>query len=105
MVLDLLSKLSGKGIKVKAVNDDLNIDAPKGSLTQEIINEIRQLKPAIIDYLKAKTLKEITVFRKAEKKKYYKLSSAQLRMFLINQIDKSNLSYNMVTSFPVDATF
>lgn len=105
MIYNLLTKLSEQGIKLKVEKDDLHVDAPKGALTETVVAEIRKFKPEIITYLKEKRDKPAVAFKKAEKKEYYRLSAAQRRMFLIHQLDQTNLSYNMVTSMDVGKDF
>lgn len=51
-VLDLLTDLASKGVKLSVEGDDLRCYAPKGSLTKEVRDRIVRNKPKIIDRLR-----------------------------------------------------
>ena len=106
MINELLSKLSALDIRVSLKNEsELNIDAPKGSMTPDLVNELRQQKADLIKYLlRHKGTKDLSI-PKAEQKDYYNLSPAQRRMFFLNEISENNISYNMVTSVELPEDF
>jgi amino acid adenylation domain-containing protein len=102
-VLNLLSRLKEQDIIVKVVDDKLNIDAPKGRLTPELINELKENKNEIIEFLQKKVqnrMKYISIAAE-EKKEYYTLSSAQRRLYFLHMIAPGSTSYNTHYVIPI----
>ncbi|MEO1340676.1 MAG: thioester reductase domain-containing protein [Cyanobacteria bacterium J06635_13] len=54
MLQDLITNLKKLDIKLSLDRDELSIDAPKGVLTKDLVLKLKENKPAIITYLKAK---------------------------------------------------
>ncbi|MEL6928237.1 MAG: thioester reductase domain-containing protein [Cyanobacteria bacterium J06600_6] len=50
----LIEQLKQLDIKLSLDKDDLSIDAPKNVLTKDLISKLKENKPAIVTYLKAK---------------------------------------------------
>ena len=50
---DLISRLEALGCRVSLDGDKLNLSAPKGVLTDELREEIRQRRSEVIQYLQA----------------------------------------------------
>jgi surfactin family lipopeptide synthetase A len=93
---ELLLKLKKLNVGIKADGENLKVTVPKGFNNPDIISALKENKDLIIDYLKNvkdlnSTMDEIP---KAVEKEYYPLTSPQLRLFLLNQINKSSLAYN-----------
>jgi len=81
-------------IIVSISNDDLKIRAPKSALTKEIVEDIRARKTEIINFFK--TINGNTsAIPQASEKRYYKSSSAQKRLYFIQELDKTSLAYNI----------
>lgn len=59
---------------------------------------------AIGDYIEGAEKDIYSSIEPAEKKEYYPLSPIQRRMFIINQHDENNLSYNIPTVFYLEGT-
>ncbi len=49
----------------------------------------------IARFIRGSVTSEFKTIKKAEKKEYYELSSAQRRLFILQQLDKKNTGYNM----------
>jgi amino acid adenylation domain-containing protein len=95
-VVSLLSTLKSSGISVRLVDDQLKLNAPKGKLTPELLNELKQHKEQIIEFLRGIFKKgEYTPIKQVEKREYYELSSAQKRLYFIHQMVPDSTPYNM----------
>lgn len=99
----LLKKINKFNIKLDYVDEKLDIQAPKGTMTKELLDEIKLHKNELIEF--------ITLHRKAEKqifipktsqKEGYVLSSSQRRLWLLSQLDGGNTAYNMPSIFKVN---
>ncbi len=96
----LLKHIEASTITITLLDDQLKIDAPKGSLTKPIIASLKNNKEALINLLKEDStalsgynLKN--TIQPAEKKAYYPLSSPQKRLYFLNQFDTTSTEYNM----------
>lgn len=96
-VLYLLSSLKEAGIKIRLVEGQLKIKAPRGKLTSALINEIKDKKDEIIAFLQTNVQKclEYSPIETAEKKDYYPLSPAQKRLYVLQQMDLESTAYNI----------
>lgn len=96
----LINKLKQNNIKVSAVGENLELDFPENFNADSIINEIKENKEALISYIgKASQMqKEIP---KIKEQKYYPLSHAQRRLWIIDQLADDKRMYNvpMIHSF------
>nr|NIM11726.1 amino acid adenylation domain-containing protein [Candidatus Aminicenantes bacterium]NIM78476.1 amino acid adenylation domain-containing protein [Candidatus Aminicenantes bacterium]NIN17737.1 amino acid adenylation domain-containing protein [Candidatus Aminicenantes bacterium]NIN41613.1 amino acid adenylation domain-containing protein [Candidatus Aminicenantes bacterium]NIN84387.1 amino acid adenylation domain-containing protein [Candidatus Aminicenantes bacterium] len=76
-------------IMIAQLHQELNVKIP---LTQVFLTPtIRELA----QYIKGVTRKEFTAIAGAENKNYYALSSAQKRLFVLQQLDKKAVGYNI----------
>jgi iturin family lipopeptide synthetase B len=104
-VISLLSKLKESEIRVRFVDDKLKLNVPKGRLSPDLLNELKLRREQVIEFLRS-TLKEddYTPIEPVEKKEYYKLSSAQKRLYFIHQLLPESTAYNMPMNvlFPSD---
>jgi amino acid adenylation domain-containing protein len=95
-VVSLLSRLKSSGVSVRLVEDKLKINVPKGKLAPELLNELKQSREQIIEFLRDILKKdEYTPIKPVEKKEYYELSSAQKRLYILQQMQLNNTAYNM----------
>jgi len=94
--LALLSKLKKLGINIFLDGRNLKINAPKGKLTPDLVDEIKKQKEKLVEFLnKIKAQKEYTPINPAEKKEYYQLSPAQKRLYFLYQFDTESTFYNI----------
>ncbi|MBF4487702.1 condensation domain-containing protein, partial [Flavobacterium sp. CSZ] len=93
----LLKKLNKINVKIDLVDEKLNIQAPKGVVTEDLLNEIKLHKSELIRFIALyKNENDTTsVIPKAPKQSSYELSSSQKRMWLLNQFEKESIIYNM----------
>ncbi len=92
-----------KNIIIAFENGEVKIKATKGTLTKEIIEEIKGKKSEILEFFKSVSENnKYVAIPKAEKKEYYQLSSAQKRLFFLYEFNNSSLAYNIPSIFNVD---
>ncbi len=104
---NLFTEFNKTGIQFHLASEELEIDYPEGALTSEIIASIRENKQAIIEWLRAgenNVVSLLTPLPKAEHKTYYSLSSAQKRLYFVQQLNPSSTSYNMPLIMTLDAS-
>ncbi len=100
----LFSKLNKLKISIDLVNDQLDIVAPKGVMTKELLNEIKEHKEGLIKFISAQKNSlqvEYVPINSLGAKENYVLSSAQRRLWLLNQINEGNTAYNMSSTFRI----
>ncbi len=92
----LIGKLKDLNIRLKLVEGKLKINAPKGVVTKEIIEEIKANKEDLIRVIENYAAKE-SFFKipKAEDKDYYELSLAQKRIYFTYLLNPQTTAYNM----------
>lgn len=93
----LLEKLSQLNIEISITGDNLHIKAPKGVITPEISGEIKQNKPELIKYFRS--YQQDDLIPKAGEQNFYPVSSAQKRLWLLNQINPNDPSYHVPLIF------
>lgn len=95
----LLKKLTESNIKIDFVDEKLDIQAPKGVMTQDLLNEIKSHKEELIAFFtlyKAKKEK-YQLISKAPEQSSYVLSSSQQRLWFLSQFDDGSTVYNMTS--------
>jgi len=95
-IYQLLLELKKQNINIQLYNGDLKLQAPKGVLSPNLVNEIKKNKQEIITFLSESLIEdtrgEIAI---VEKKEYYEMSSAQHRLYFLHQLNPISLSYNV----------
>ncbi|WP_299315823.1 non-ribosomal peptide synthetase [uncultured Aquimarina sp.] len=94
MIDNLISTLESLKIGLKVDNGSIKINAPKGTLSPEIIEDIKAHKNQLI-----KLLSSSETIPVAEKKEYYALTSSQRRLWTLSQLDDGNIAYNIFDAF------
>jgi len=96
IVNKLIERLNDLNIQIDVVGDNLDIVAPKGVMTNELIADIKRYKQNLIEIVRIR--KENTDFNipRVQFQNDYPLSSAQMRLWLQCQLDQAT-SYNMPT--------
>ncbi|MFA8435579.1 MAG: condensation domain-containing protein, partial [Marinifilaceae bacterium] len=100
---ELILKLLKSGVILKLDNENLIVEAPSGIIDADLIEELKTKKAEIIELLKLK--QRNTDYYQIEKsvlKATYKLSPAQLRLFLLQEIQTESTAYNIPFMIPVD---
>ncbi|MDW3192235.1 MAG: amino acid adenylation domain-containing protein [Cytophagales bacterium] len=95
-ILDLFSKLNELGVRLSAKGAALEIIDPKNGLSEELKVLIKENESEILDLLEdfdfPAPARQID---KAESKDHYQLSSAQKRLYFIQEFDKTSIAYNL----------
>ena len=97
-VIKLVKKLNSLGIKIKIVDGELKVRTTKENLSSEIIDEIRFNKQELLSFY---SKQEFVSIPKAKELDYYALSSAQKRLYLLQQMDLESTVYNMPYIIPL----
>lgn len=92
----MLYELLNRNIDFSLKEENIKLNAPKEVLTPEIVDWIKQHKQEIIKHLKNDSITNVPM---ADKKSYYPLSSAQLKLFLIQQLNPLSTNYNIPQLF------
>jgi amino acid adenylation domain-containing protein len=102
-VVSLLSRLKELEITVESIDDRLKINAPEGKLTPDLLEQLKEHKEGVIRFLrKAQQGEEYTAIEPVEQKEYYALSSAQKRLYFIQQMAPETTAYNIPMSISPD---
>jgi amino acid adenylation domain-containing protein len=92
-------------IALELVNADagLRVDAPEGKLTPGLIEELKAKKQEIIKFMREKGKKKLKYksIDPVEKKEYYPLSSAQKRMYFLQEMNLKSTVYNILNVIPL----
>ncbi|MEM6686828.1 MAG: amino acid adenylation domain-containing protein, partial [Bacteroidota bacterium] len=91
----LVNKLYQLGIRIEAKNGELQIKAPKRTLTPELIQEIKDQKEDLIAVLGNS---EVAI-PKAPVQEYYPLTASQKRIWILSQFEGGSKAYNIFGAF------
>lgn len=96
-VAQLISEIRAKNIKLWVEGDSLRYKAPKGALTNTLLDRLLEHKQEIIKYLQASNDKSIFFkpIPRAAERDSYPLSAPQRMMYLLNQLNKESTAYNL----------
>jgi amino acid adenylation domain-containing protein len=97
----LLKKLRSSNIKLNLSGDKLDINAPKGVLTPELLEEIKLHKQKIIDFIKlSQNLNDNHIdIPNIDEEETYIVSSSQKSLWLLCQLEEQNTVYNIPSIF------
>lgn len=105
-VADFIEELQGKKIKLRVDSGTLKFKAPKGVVTKDILNTLKNKKEDIIKFLQNSNINIFSApIQRIENKEYYPLSAAQMRMFLLNQMDRESIAYNITQVIKIHGEF
>ncbi|WP_298511890.1 amino acid adenylation domain-containing protein [uncultured Kordia sp.] len=94
----LVNKLYQLGIRIEAKNGELQVKAPKNTLTPELIQEIKQQKEDLIAILGNPEIE----IPKAPIQEYYPLTAAQKRIWILSQFEGGSKAYNIFGAFEME---
>ncbi|MDR7123078.1 non-ribosomal peptide synthetase, partial [Rheinheimera soli] len=90
---ELFKALASKSIKLTLEGGSLNINAPKGAMTQEILIGLKEHKAKLIDYLQRSVIQENAI-KPVKADGFIPLSHAQQSLWLLNHIEQASSHYN-----------
>ncbi|MGG7175941.1 amino acid adenylation domain-containing protein, partial [Clostridium paraputrificum] len=93
-------EIGGHSLRATKVANRIEAETGVRITIKTIFNERTAI--AIARYIEKSEIKEYHSIEKAKEKKYYQMSSAQKRMYLIWQMDKEGLVYNMPTCYKLE---
>ncbi len=104
-IVDLLSQLRQVGIQLTLDGDKLKIKAPQGALTDELKEQLKLNKEAIIAFLQRAT-QEVTqtAFPKVDRSGQLPLSYMQQGLWFVEQLTPGTAAYTMPIAFKVVGT-
>jgi len=96
MTADLYVKLSKLNIQLQVACGNLQLQAPKGALTTELLGEVKANKEELIALINSYQGQELSVspIQPVAAQGSYPLSSSQQRLWLLNQFEK-NAAYHI----------
>ena len=106
-VSEYLTYLRSVGVKVRAQEDQLQINAPKGVLTGDIQSELRERKSEILNFLKQANAISVAgdqSIRPIGRDFPLPLSYQQLRLWQLIQLDPDSTAYNISAVFRLEGT-
>ncbi|AJQ94154.1 non-ribosomal peptide synthetase [Gynuella sunshinyii] len=103
-MFDLLAKLHQQHIKVTAEDGQLKLDAPKGAMTPELLQQIKDHKADILAYLQSSSQQDNRI-EVVDRGVPLPLSFAQQRLWLVDQMEGGSSHYNVCSAFEVDGGF
>lgn len=95
--IQLVQELKNKGITILSDGAELNISAPKGAMTPELLEYIKAYKADFIELL-SKGIKS------TESKPAYDLSPSQKRFWILSKFEGGNLAYNIPFCIKINET-
>ncbi|MEN7551662.1 amino acid adenylation domain-containing protein [Rapidithrix thailandica] len=92
-ILQLVKKLKNAGVRLQVVGDNLKVQATKGVISPELIQEVRKHKAGLLSILSAESPKD--TIPKASKQQDYPLSVAQEGIWALSQDMAGSQAYHM----------
>lgn len=90
----LINKLLNKNIYISHDNDNLKIRYNEDIIPEEILEEIRRNKKELLIFLKEYDSFSYNDIKNTVHGLYYKLSSAQKRLWILSQFEEESVAYN-----------
>jgi len=100
-VVELLSFLAKKDIRLWLDGDNLRFSAPEGAFTAEIKGQIVGNKPAIIEFLKQAQKSTAETIKTVSRDQPLRASYGQQRLWLLDQLNPGDVTYNMPTALRI----
>ena len=100
-VVELLSFLAKKDIRLWLDGENLRFSAPEGAFTAEIKGQIVGNKPAIIEFLKQAQKTTAETIKTVSRDQPLRASYGQQRLWLLDQLNPGDVTYNMPTALRI----
>lgn len=100
-VVELLSSLAKKDIRLWLENDNLRFSAPEGAFTPEVKQQVVSSKAEIIAFLKQAQKSTQAAIPKADRNAPMPASYSQQRLWILDQINPGDITYNMSSALRI----
>jgi amino acid adenylation domain-containing protein len=92
--IDTIEEIRSKGISIRIENNELDVSAPKGVMTQDLLLKIKEYKADFLEFLAAK-------IPKTDVKNNFRLSPSQKRFWILSKFEGGNEAYNIQYSINI----
>ncbi|SFD15618.1 non-ribosomal peptide synthetase [Pseudoalteromonas denitrificans] len=103
-MFNLLAALHNKNIRLYAEDGKLKIDAPKGAMTDTLMNGLKECKDELLAYFQSSGSENNNI-EQADRSQSLPLSFAQQRLWLTDQIEENSAHYNISGALEVSEGF
>lgn len=100
MEKSLLHIINFHGIKLNVIHGQLKVNAPKGALTADLLEKIKENKEYLV-----KLISSNTSISKAEIQESYPVTPAQQRLWIMSNFDGGNQAYNITNELQLTGDF
>jgi amino acid adenylation domain-containing protein/non-ribosomal peptide synthase protein (TIGR01720 family)/FkbM family methyltransferase len=101
---ELILDLQEQGIYLNLAGAEIEVSSTEDEIPDEAINKIRDRKTELIAFLAAAEKQHsFSGIPAAAIREYYPLTSAQNRLYVLQQLDTASTAYNMVMLIPLKA--
>ncbi len=105
-IIDVLNALEENQISILLDGDDLEINFSQETIPDEVIALLREYKPLLVNYLKEiEGLNSFQGIPIAQPDTSYPLSSSQMRLWLLSQMDEVSVVYHLPFSFKIQGDY
>lgn len=101
----LVLKLKNNNVGINLVGHQIELDVPDGIDVTSLTEEIRSNKAELIKYIRTSNRQNGTSkIIQANQQEFYRLSSAQQRLYFLYELDRTSVAYNMPQIVRLDGT-
>ncbi|MGE5339902.1 MAG: amino acid adenylation domain-containing protein [Candidatus Omnitrophota bacterium] len=101
-IVNFLYELKKLGISVQLEDRNLKVKMVSGKIPPEIVAQLKERKEEIIHFLKMGAMSgKYVEIQPVEEREYYPLSSAQKRLYFVQQMNPNSVAYNITYLAPL----
>src|SRR6478736_3571691 len=94
-IVKLIRDLNATNINLSVLGNDLEVTYEGDELSEDLLVQIKENKSQILDFLKLTNFKKDEDIPNVSSSSGYVLSSAQRRLWILCQLEDSNVAYNI----------